>query len=204
MKQEKRVILRDFADITVGYPFRGKIPEATGTGIYAVQMKDVISGNLISWARCIETELKGKKKPVWLKMGDVLVAARGNSNYAALVGPEADEVNSVASPHFFVLSNYSPKVSPQYLQWFINQSPSQRYFQREAEGTLTKSIRRAVLENLPIAVPSIEKQEKIVQLYITMLQEQILLKQLTLNAEVLMNTIAKDLLNESNQSGLTK
>lgn len=198
------MILRDFADITVGYPFRGKIPEESGTGIYAVQMKDVISGNLISWARCIETELKGKKKPVWLKMGDVLVAARGNSNYAALVGPEADEVNSVASPHFFVLSNYSSKVSPQYLQWFINQSPSQRYFQREAEGTLTKSIRRTVLENLPIAVPSLEKQEKIVQLYIAMWREQILLKQLTLNAEVLMNTIAKDLLHESNQSGLTK
>jgi len=198
------VVLSDFVEITVGYPFRGKIPEQHGTGIYAVQMKDVISANQIGWASCVETELQGKKKPAWLKVGDVLVVSRGSKNYAALVGSDAERIKAVASPHFFVLSNFSEKVSPQYIQWFINQSPSQNYFQREAEGTLTKSIRRSVLENLPIAVPSIEKQEQIVQLYMTMWQEQIFLKQLTLNSEKLMSTIAKDLLKESKQSEITK
>ena len=198
------MVLSDFVEITVGYPFRGKIPEQHGTGIYAVQMKDVISANQIGWATCTETELTGKKKPVWLKVGDVLVVSRGSKNYAALVGSDAERIKAVASPHFFVLSNFSEKVSPQFIQWFINQSPSQNYFQREAEGTLTKSIRRSVLENLPIAVPSIEKQEQIVQLYMTMWQEQVLLKQLTFNSEKLMNTIAKDLLKESKQSEITQ
>ncbi|VAW56970.1 hypothetical protein MNBD_GAMMA07-845 [hydrothermal vent metagenome] len=193
------MLLRDVADITVGYPFRGKIPEQSGTGIVAVQMKDIGSEYYVNWGNCIETELTGKKKPVWLKLGDILVAARGNSNYAALVAGVVDQLRSVASPHFFVLSNYSDKISPQYLQWFINQTPSQRYFQREAEGTLTKSIRRSVLENLPVAVPSIEKQEKIVQLHMALVHEQIVLRQLTHNAQRMMNTIVNDLIKEANQ-----
>ncbi len=193
------MILSDIAEITPGYPFRGKVPEQSATGIVAVQMKDVGFAYQINWASCIETELTGKKKPVWLKMGDILVAARGNNNYAALVSGLEGELKSVAAPHFFVLSHYSAKIHPQYLQWFINQAPAQRYFQREAEGTLTKSVRRSVLEKLPIVVPDLKKQEKIVQLYRVICREQVLLKKLTHNADVLMNTIVNDLIKESSQ-----
>ncbi|MEB4593205.1 hypothetical protein VSS37_19670 [Candidatus Thiothrix sp. Deng01] len=79
--------------------------------------------------------------------------------------------------------------------WWLNQYPSQQYFQREAEGSVTKSIRRSVLENVPIVVPSPGKQYAIIQLANTLAREQQALAQLRRSGEHLMNTIANDLLN---------
>lgn len=197
VNEDKKVILNNIADITAGYPFRGKISEQLGSSIYAVQMKNVFSESGIDWLTCVETELAGKRSPAWLKKGDVLVAARGNSNYAVLVDEAVTKLKAVASPHFYVLSVKNDKVLSDYLCWFINSQPAQRYFQRESEGTFTKSIRRQVLETLPVALPSLEKQQNIVQLSATIWRERQLYEQLIRNDEVLMNAIANDLLQET-------
>jgi len=194
------VILKEIVDISVGYPFRGKILEQSGSGTHVIQMKDIaLENSLIDWGRVTETELTGKKKPYFLKVGDVLVAARGNHNYAVTIGAMAEHFNAVASPHFYVLSDFYGKLQPEYLKWFINSGPSQRYFKKEAEGSVAKSIRRPVLENLPIPVPSMEKQEVVVSMIVAMLDEEMKLRLLSHNNKLMMNLIAKDLIKESTQ-----
>lgn len=189
--------LNTLANITTGYPFRGKITEQAQSGVYAVQMKNVQPEEGVNWHDCIETKLEGKRTPAWLQTGDILVAARGNNNYAVLVDETVTQINAVASPHFYILSVNNHNVLPAYLCWYINRKPAQRYFQREAEGTFTKSIRRQVLESLPVALPNLEKQHNIVQLSTSIRREQQLLKQLTSNGENLMNTIASDLFQQT-------
>ena len=63
MKQVSVIKLKQIADINAGYPFRGKIPEVAGSGVVAVQMKDITAQNEIHWASCIHTELTGKREP---------------------------------------------------------------------------------------------------------------------------------------------
>jgi hypothetical protein len=188
--------LKQVATIEAGYPFRGKIPDVQSAEVVVVQMKDVSVLGGVDWSVCARTNLTGKREPAWLQSGDILVAARGSQNYAVLIDSAVPQqkIRAVAAPHFFVLSVKNNVVLPEYLVWFLNQQPCQRYFEQNAEGSLTKSIRRGVLEEVPIAVPPLAKQQLIVKLANTIRQEQQVLEQLVSNGERLMNNIAAELL----------
>lgn len=183
--------LADLATISGGHPFRGKILETSGSGIRAVQMKDISIEQGVCWDRVIETELAGKKQPDWLMNGDILFAARGSRNYAILINQVTGQV--VSAPHFYILRVNEQSLLPEFLVWLLNQKPLQNYFDRAAQGSFTKSIKRSILENAEITVPPIEKQKQIVGLHATLLQEKKLYAELTINADKLMNSIASKL-----------
>ncbi len=185
--------LQYIAKISPGYPFRGKIEEAPGSGLKAVQMKDVSPESGIQWNDCIEAELPGKRDPEWLKPVDILVAARGSHNYAVLVGEGASSGKAVAAPQFFVINSIGSNIDPSYLEFVLNHGPCQTHFKREAEGTHTKSIRRSVLEAIQIPVPSLDKQRSIVALAQTIHRERSLAQSLIQNGASLLNALASNL-----------
>ncbi len=161
-------------------------------------MKDVSLRDGICWQTCVETQLSGKRDPDWLQSGDILFAARGNNNYAVAVTTGASNlrIQAVASPHFYIIRTKGSDVLSEYLTWLLNQRPSQRYFEQNAEGSVAKSIRRTVLENCPVIIPSLSKQRAIVGLSQKLLQEQRFLEQLVKNGDQLMTTIATNLLGD--------
>ena len=187
--------LKQIATINAGYPFRGKIPEVPGSAMVAVQMKDVSLTEGIRWSDCLETELTGKREPDYLTTGDILVAARGSHNYAVQVDQALATIGkqAVAAPHFFVISLKKKDILPEFLVWLLNQTPAQRYFEQNAEGTLTKSIRRSVLEDVPVVVPPLAKQRTIISMATTLRDEHKLIQKLVSNGERMMSAIAKDL-----------
>ena len=97
-----------------------------------------------------------------LKDGDVLFAAKGTKNFAAVF--ENHNEPSVASTSFFVIRPTDRKMLPQYLAWVLNSDPTQTLLKGQAIGTSIPSISKQVLENLEIAVPSIETQKAILQI----------------------------------------
>jgi hypothetical protein len=191
------VKLKQLASINAGYPFRGKIPEVVGSSVVVVQMKDASPADGIRWSSCLETRLTGKRQPDYLSPGDILVAARGNHNYAVSVDHTLVTTGkqAVAAPHFFVISLKTKDVLPEFMVWLFNQGPVQRYFEQNAEGTLTKSIRRSVLEEAPVVIPPLAKQRAILGMAKTLAEEQKLVQTLINNGERMMATIAKDLFN---------
>lgn len=194
--------LKNIAHIGAGHPFRGKIPEVTGSSVIAVQMKDVELPDVINWSSCTTTELNSKRNPEFLACGDILVAARGNRNYAVLIDKTLASSGrvAVAAPHFFIVRLKVERLEgedilPEFIVWLLNQPPTQRYFEKNSEGTLTKSIRRSVLEEVPVMIPHLKKQRSIVSLAGVFRQEQRLIEQLTINNERIMNAIADELYN---------
>lgn len=187
--------LKQIATVNAGYPFRGKIPEVADSSVVAIQMKDVTQTEGIRWSDCLETELTGKREPYYLRAGDILVAARGSRNYAIQIDQSLATTGkqAVAAPHFFVVSLHRKDVLPEFIVWMLNQAHAQRYFEQNAEGTLTKSIRRSVLEDAPVIIPTLEKQRIIVAMADTLLREQRLLQRLIQNSEQMMSAIAKDM-----------
>jgi restriction endonuclease S subunit len=97
-----------------------------------------------------------------LKDGDVLFAAKGTKNFAAVF--ENHNEPSVASTSFFVIRPADKKVLPQYLAWFLNNHTTQTLLKGQAIGTSIPSISKQVLENLEITVPNIEIQKAILQI----------------------------------------
>lgn len=184
--------LAGIATITAGHPFRGKIPEKSGGGVHVVQMKDVLPEKGICWDSVIETELTGKKQPDWLMKGDILFAARGARNYAVMIDQNRGQI--ISAPYFYILRVKAQALLPEFLAWQLNQKPLQNYFESAAEGSVTKSVRRSILEETEITVLPIERQRQILGLHETLLREKKLYAGLINNADKLMQVIASDLM----------
>lgn len=185
--------LKEIADIRAGYPFREKIKEVEGGGVRVIQMRDADPEDGVQWSGLIATDLPSKRPPDWLKSGDLLFVARGYRHFAL----HLDEVPSptVLSPHFFRLTVHeNVGVLPGFLAWQMNQEPAQHYFRKSAEGTQVLNIRRQVLEDLPIVVPSLQKQETISRLNTAWRREQRVLKALADNRKRLLSALARQVL----------
>ena len=188
--------LRDIATIRAGYSFRGKIKEVQDGQVRVIQMKDVGPEGGVQWSDLITTQLPGKRQTDWLKPGDLLFVARGYRHFAL----HLDEIPcpTVLSPHFFHLTvNQNAEVLASFLAWQINQEPAQQYLRKSAEGTQVLNIRRKVLEDMPIVVPSLQKQETISQLNTAWLREQQVLKALADNRKHMMSGLARQVLSEA-------
>ncbi|KAF0200850.1 MAG: Restriction endonuclease S [Bacteroidetes bacterium] len=97
-----------------------------------------------------------------LKDGDVLFAAKGAKNFAAVY--ENHNKPAVASTSFFVMRITDKNVMPEYLAWLLNSPSIQATIKAQAIGTSIASISKIVLEGLEIIVPEIEKQNTILQI----------------------------------------
>lgn len=193
----KTASLQDIAEIRLGYPFREVVKDDPNGSTLVIQVKNADEVQGIAWERLARTNLTGRRTPCLLESGNILFAARGHRNFAVCL----DEVkrNTVCSPHFFQihLKKGEHKLKPEYLAWFMNQCPAQLYFARLGEGTRVHSIRRGILEQLSITIPSLDKQSSIIELHKRVKQERNLLQQKMDNSRAMMNAIARDLINQS-------
>ncbi|MBL0711903.1 MAG: restriction endonuclease subunit S [Colwellia sp.] len=200
-------LLSDIAIIKAGHPFRGKISESKRpdndqpeTNIsenkkdqaYVIQIKDLDNDGSIKWDQLIRTSLTSKKSTNWLQKDDVIFAARGLRNAAGYI----DEITNptVCAPHYYVIKVTEQTILPEFLAWQLNQEKAQRYFKNLAEGSSQVSIRKALLEAVPIIIPTIEKQQAIIQLANKVNEERNMLQALITNRNKQMQGIAKQIL----------
>ena len=181
--------LANLVNVRGGYPFRSAIPESRRGVVRVVQMKDVDPAGGIDWTHLIPTDLIGRRTPDWLESGDILFVTRGNRLFATCL--DAPPLPTICSPHFFHLrAKSTARVLPQFLAWQINQPPLQRKLQAAAEGSSQLSIRRPELEALPISLPSLDDQKRIVRLAHSASRERSLLQALIRNREQHLEAIA--------------
>ena len=180
----------EIASLQAGYPFRGAIEEARDGDVLAVQMKDVDPEAGVDWSGAIRTSLVGRKRPDWLRAGDVLFVAKGARFYA--VGVDGPPAPAVWAPAFFHLRVKAPaSVDPAFLAWQINQPPFQRQLQQAAEGSGQLSIRRPVLEALSLHIPSMRQQRGIAALADLARRERQALHRLIRNRELQLHALAE-------------
>lgn len=194
MNDAEKIKLKWVSSIVPGHPFRGSMPIATDSGIRVVQMKDLSENSKIDWTATTQVSIESKKEPDWLTEGDILFAARSTRNIASLV--ESCPPYFLAAPYFYVIRLNNKKVIPKFLVWQLNQGPLQKYFQRESEGSITKSIKKSSLEEVEIAVPPIETQQKIISMAEIFDREKEICQKLISNGESIMNSIAVNILNK--------
>lgn len=187
-------LLKHIAAIELGFQLRSQAVQVPDSRELLVQMKDVSMHNGVDWSTCVSTKLPGKKMPQWLHTGDVLVVARGFNFFAVHVHAIPDGFQAAAAPAFFVLRPEGEEVLPEYLSWWLNQAPTQRYFEKAAEGSTIKSLKRSALENTPVIIPPLEQQQRIVALVHLWQEENRLLEQLRQNTQQLQTALVHQLL----------
>lgn len=190
----QKVSVSALCTVSTGWSFRGRIEPAEGAETLVVQMRDTSSSG-VDWTSCVRTEVTGRREPDWLRPGDILFPARGNVSQAVLIDESIGSLQAVAAPHFFLLRVTRSDVLPAYLAWWLNQEPSQRHLEQNAQSsTLVRNIARPVLEATPIVLPPLPRQEQIVGLANAMQREEELLQRLRQTNQQIMTGLARDLL----------
>ena len=191
-----RVLLAKLATVQAGYAFRGKIPAVADGNTLAIQIKDLAEDGEINWQNVIRTTIDNPKSKDLLVTGDIIFAARGQRNYAAVVTPKHLPV--VCAPHYFVIRiKKQDTVLPEFLTWQLNQHDAQRYFAKTAEGSLQVSINRSVLESTPLVIPDIKSQKLLVALNESAKQEKRILNKLIDNRAKQIQGIANEILHSN-------
>ena len=83
---------------------------------------------------------------------------------------------------------------PEFLAWQMNHGTAEMYFARGGQGTAVRSITRAQLQDLPILLPTIEKQKTMAGLVTTAQQEKQLMSKLIGNRQQQLKAIGRQLL----------
>lgn len=185
--------LASVADVKTGFPLRKAAKEDRLGNAILVQMKDVDPLDGVDWNEAIRISTEGKRNPDWLRENDVLFVGRGSRFFAVHIKKVKE--HSVASPHFYVLRNKkAEKTLPEFLTWYLNSQAAQRFFAATREGSSLPYISRKTLDMLPIQLPDIETQKRIVNAYECWRKQKQLLEELTETKDAYINALLEQTL----------
>jgi restriction endonuclease S subunit len=187
--------LNTIVDIRSGHTFRGRIDEDPEGNVPVLQIKD-LKDQAILTADCLPrinwpSKKTGARATATAQPGDILLPARGEY-YQASVLQSNEPV--IATSQLFILRLTSKDIMPEYLRWYMNQSAAQNYFLTHRSGTSMPMLNKQSLGALPIVVPPLATQEKIVSVQRCWEQEKQLTEQLLTNREKMLNGIFQQLL----------
>ncbi len=185
--------LQAIAEIRAGHTFRGKIAEDPQGEFPVLQIKDLKNRSVLTTENLPRIKWLNPKEAVTVRRNDILLPARGEYYRAAIwQGREP----AIATSQLFVLRLKSKDISPEYLIWYLNQKSAQRYFVTHRSGTNIPMLNKQSVGALPVPIPPLETQAKIVAIQQCWEQEKQLTEQLLTNREKMLKGIFQNLLEQ--------
>lgn len=186
-------LLKDIADIRTGYSFRAKLEPDSEGNILVVQLKELSDKNTIDVSTAVKINMQDVSENNLLQKGDLVFRSRGMDSTAAIMDIASKNV-ILSAPFQRIRLRDISKIIPEYLLWYINSKDTQSYFSANKTGTSVTMISTAVLADLPIVVPSIGIQKKIVEINTLSekeieLQEELIKKKKLLTETILLKTL---------------
>lgn len=163
-------------DLFSGYSFREKVENEPDGDLLVVQMKDIKDYTVINEASMTRIKSDEISPKYYLETGDILFICKGSNNYALVYDLQVPK--AVAASAFFVMRADKTNVVADYLAWYINQTPVQRYLRDNMAGTYIPNINKSTVEGIQIEVPSLEIQKKIVEVDRLRKQESFLMTEI--------------------------
>ena len=167
--------LKELATIRSGRLFRGKIEPDPNGAYRVIQIGDIDLAQKLSYGKLTRIDLPDIKPSQFVKKGDVLFISRGQRKQAVALTEEMNNV--ITTSQIFVLRPREQLV-PEFLAWYLNQGPAQRYLEEHSSGTNVSLINMESFGKLQIRTPDLETQRKIVRIYELSLRESELLKKI--------------------------
>ena len=167
--------LENIATIRSGYLFRERIkPDPSGQYL-VVQVGDITTDARFANGPLARVSLPDVKPSQILENGDVLFISRGLRKQAVAITGNIE--NTIATSQFFVIRPHS-EVSSEYLAWYINQRPAQRYIEEHSTGTSASMINLVAMKSLPVETPPIEVQARVTKIHQLSLREKELMEEI--------------------------
>lgn len=177
--------LIDIASIRSGHLFRGKINADVAGSLKVIQIGDITPDARLKEAGLTRISLLDIKPSQLLAPGECLFISRGQRKQAVALPPTIAE--TIATSQFFVLRPVE-WVMPEYLAWYINQRPAQRYIEERSRGSAVTLINLEALKMLEVPVPTLDVQRRIVRIDQLRRREKELLQKIQQKRDVLLDT----------------
>jgi len=161
---EAKKDLKDIVEVIAGYSFRTALQGKEDASLFVLQAKNILDGSIVDENNLDGIDFENYRSKAVVKKGDVVVSSRGSFRAGSV---SLESKNTIAASSVYILRLKKETVLPEYLAIYLNSSDGQKQLIERATGAAIKAIRKNDLENIPVAVPSIETQEKIIRLYHT-------------------------------------
>ena len=154
--------LGDISEIQVGYQSREGIRAFPDGSHFLLQARDFNNLHQVDWSHLTRFTPTGSTAKSEIQQGDVLFLAKGRDNFAC---PVTRVVNHVlAANSFYILRPDRATIFPDYMAWWLNQTPAQEYIKLNRSGSSLPFLSVSALSRLEVPVPDFEMQRKIGEL----------------------------------------
>ena len=157
-----KAYLGDISKIQVGYQSREAIPHRPDGSHYLLQARDFNNLKQVDWSKLTKFAPTGSTAKSEIQRGDVLFLAKGQDNFACPVNRVTNHV--LAANSFYIVQPNQGMILPEYLAWWLNQSPAQEFIQLNRSGSSLPFLSVSALSRLEVPIPPIEVQRKIGEL----------------------------------------
>ena len=186
--------IKKLATVQMGYSFRSRLEASGGGEVAVIQMKDLLDDNTVGCDDLVKIDLDAVKEHHLAQRGDLVFRSRGSLTTAAVLLEDPGKA-VVAAPLLRIRVTKPDKVLPEYLNWYISQRDAQIFLTSRAKGTVQKMISKQAIEDLEVALPTLEKQKNIVELAMLAAREQSLLQKLADKREQYISTVLMQFVN---------
>ena len=180
--------IKELATVQMGYSFRSRLEASEGGGVAVIQMKDLLDDNTVSCDGLVRINMEALKDHHLAQRGDLVFRSRGSVTTAAVLLEDPGKA-VIAAPLLRLRVIKPDKVLPEYLNWYISQRDAQIFLTSQAKGTVQTMISKQAIEDLEVALPSLEKQKNIVELATMSAREKKLLRTLADKREQYISTV---------------
>ena len=169
-----KINIKEIASVQMGYSFRSPLGPSQESGIAVIQMRDLKDDNTVNCHNLVKINMEDVNERHLVRRGDLIFRSRGQLTTAAVLLDDPG-IAIVAAPLLRIRVNNSDTVLPEYLNWYINQRDAQIFL--TSRMTL-KMISKEAIEDMEVAIPSLEKQKNLVEMTLLSSRERSLLQQL--------------------------
>lgn len=157
-------LLKDCCRIITGKAFKtGDLVDDTISKelIPYVRIKDVERGEATKSSSWLSSEASSAVDiSCKLRVGDLLLSKSGTIGKTGIVRNGA--VGAVAANGLFVIRPDQARLDPHFLLAYFNSSECRAWFETKARGTTVQHLSKNILEELPIPVPPLQLQRRVV------------------------------------------
>jgi hypothetical protein len=197
-----KIKIKNLAAVQMGYSFRSRLEASESGAIAVIQMKDLLDDNTVGCDGLVKINMDAMKKHHLAQRGDLVFRSRGHVSTAAILLEDPGKA-VVAAPLLRIRVTKKDLVLPEYLNWYISQRDAQIFLTSRAKGTVQKMISKQAIEDLEVALPSLEKQKNIVALATLSAREQTLLHTLADKREQYISTVLMQVATTDTKKGTT-
>lgn len=161
---QKHALLKHKASLYTGFTIRESLEHIDYGEIKTIQIKDLPKNSqIIDTKHLTGIQWRYDSKPQFLTHNAILLVARGEPSAYIFKGDVSDKV--VVSNPFIVITLTDNLLLPEFVLWYLNHSQTaKQHFAINARGNALAITTIATVKELPIVIPPLSEQQKILQM----------------------------------------